>query len=227
MFVPTIKIKRVNEAQDAVVNSVAKLQISNDSKSITQSDRNSSPIAHEKGSNTSSSTSSSCSSSTIAAKATTTVQNESSVTNKETQQKEKPSSKVAGEAPKEDDKLTTKKTTTTEPITVSINENKNDEPTIEIDPSDEDSIIVTLTNGKKFTADRYCPHAGADLTYLGEVAEDEYPPEIGPILMCTLHYWEFLLEKEGRSANGWATLNACPVPADKCPAGENNKKLDW
>ena len=219
MFVPTIKIKRVNEAQDAVVNSVAKLQISNDSKSITQSDRNPSPVAREKNSNTSSST--------TANKTTTTVQNKSSVTNKETQQKEEPSSKVTGEAPKEDDKSATKETTTTESITVSINENKNDEPTIEVDPSDEDSIIVTLTNGKKFTADRYCPHAGADLTYLGEVAEDEYPPEIGPILMCTLHYWEFLLEKEGRSANGWATLNACPVPADQCPAGKNNKKLDW
>ncbi|KAI8143526.1 hypothetical protein BJV82DRAFT_557990 [Fennellomyces sp. T-0311] len=101
-----------------------------------------------------------------------------------------------------------------------------DEPTIEIDPSDKDRILITLTNGKKYTADRYCPHAGADLTYLGEVAEDEYPPEIGPVLLCTLHYWEFALEKAGRSGGGWATLNACPVPADQCPA-ETNKKLDW
>ncbi|KAI9489814.1 hypothetical protein BDB00DRAFT_947187 [Zychaea mexicana] len=123
-------------------------------------------------------------------------------------------------------------TDTPEPATSSNNTGSaapddDAEPTIEVDPSDKERILVTLTSGKQYTADRYCPHAGADLSYLGEVAEDEYPPEIGPILMCTLHYWEFALEKAGRSGGGWATLNACPVPADQCPAGENNKKLDW
>ncbi|KAI9322685.1 hypothetical protein BX666DRAFT_1849525 [Dichotomocladium elegans] len=94
---------------------------------------------------------------------------------------------------------------------------------IAIDPSNEDRIIVTLSNGKKYTADRYCPHAGADLSYLGEVAEDEYPAEIGPILLCTLHYWEFALEKGGRSGGGWASLNACP--AGECPVKDT--KLEW
>ncbi|KAG2226007.1 hypothetical protein INT45_002473 [Circinella minor] len=216
MFVPTIKIKRVNETQEAITHSIAQLQINNDSKSKTPSAAHSSHMISEKSNKTPSSPS------TTATKITT-VQNEPSVTKKEIQPKEEPVSK---ETPQEDTKLTN---TTTEPsiTTVSVDEYKNKEPTIEVDPSDKESIIVTLTNGKKFTADRYCPHAGADLTYLGEVAEDEYPPEIGPILMCTLHYWEFLLEKEGRSANGWATLNACPVPEDQCPVGENNKKLDW
>lgn len=97
------------------------------------------------------------------------------------------------------------------------------EPTIEVDPSDDERILITLGSGKQYTADRYCPHAGADLTYLGEVAEDEYPPEIGPVLLCTLHYWEFGLDKGGRSGGGWASLNACPHQND-C---KKDEKLDW
>ncbi|ORY99065.1 hypothetical protein BCR43DRAFT_217063 [Syncephalastrum racemosum] len=102
------------------------------------------------------------------------------------------------------------------------NEEKK-EPTIEVDPSDDERILITLGSGKQYTADRYCPHAGADLSYLGEVAEDEYPPEIGPVLLCTLHYWEFGLDKGGRSGGGWASLNACPHQ-NEC---KKDDKLDW
>lgn len=113
-------------------------------------------------------------------------------------------------------------------ITSEAKQKQQEEPTIEVDPSDKDRILITLTTGQQYTADRYCPHAGADLSYLGQVAEDEYPPEIGPVLMCTLHYWEFALEKGGRSGGGWATLNACPVLDKKkdCPVA-NDKNLSW
>ncbi|KAI9269125.1 hypothetical protein BDA99DRAFT_557887 [Phascolomyces articulosus] len=234
MFVPTIKYKRVNESQDAVVNSVAQLQISNDFKSKPQLDPRSSSHREKSNDNDTSSSSTTLSSSTA-------TKEESPVIKKEEQQ-ENPSSKETKDEQdnkasniKEEISTTTTTTTATttekskEPIIAIVNEEKNtqDEPTIEVDPSDKDRILITLTNGKKYTADRYCPHAGADLTYLGEVEEDEYPPEIGPVLTCMLHYWFFLLDKEGRSDNGYATINTCPVPADQCPVGENNKKLDW
>jgi nitrite reductase/ring-hydroxylating ferredoxin subunit len=107
-------------------------------------------------------------------------------------------------------------------------EEEEDDCTIEVDPEDKERIIVTLSTGKQFSADRYCPHAGADLSYHGKVSEHDYPPEIGPILMCPIHYWEFALEKGGKGGGGWATINACPVEvAEKCAASPEKKKLDW
>ncbi|KAI7878160.1 hypothetical protein K492DRAFT_165259 [Lichtheimia hyalospora FSU 10163] len=111
--------------------------------------------------------------------------------------------------------------------TPEIKDDVKNQPTIQVDPSDDERILMTLSDGRKYTADRYCPHAGADLSYLGEIAEDEYPPEIGPVLMCTLHYWEFALEKGGRSGGGISTLNICPVSSDSsCPV-KDNKALQW
>ncbi|CAO3640412.1 unnamed protein product [Cunninghamella blakesleeana] len=102
---------------------------------------------------------------------------------------------------------------------------ETEQPTIVVDPKDNERILVTLTDGTQYTTDRYCPHAGADLSYLGQVEEDEYPPEIGPILLCTLHYWEYALKRGGRGANGVATINACPIKNDEqCQA---KKELDW
>ncbi|KAI9476127.1 MAG: hypothetical protein EXX96DRAFT_288951 [Benjaminiella poitrasii] len=97
---------------------------------------------------------------------------------------------------------------------------------IEVDPNDKERIIVTLSTGKKYSADRYCPHVGADLSYHGRVSEDDYPPEIGPVLMCSIHYWEFALEKEGKGGGGWATINACSLEKD-CAFREEKKKLEW
>ncbi|KAI9309663.1 hypothetical protein BJ944DRAFT_258195 [Cunninghamella echinulata] len=108
-------------------------------------------------------------------------------------------------------------------------EESTSEPSIIIDPKDNEQLLITLSDGTQYTTDRYCPHAGADLSYLGQVDEDEYPPEIGPILVCTLHYWEYALKRGGRGANGVATINACPVKNQNdqtlpCPA---KKELDW
>ncbi|RUS22054.1 hypothetical protein BC937DRAFT_90551 [Endogone sp. FLAS-F59071] len=100
---------------------------------------------------------------------------------------------------------------------------------ITIDPSDEERIIVTLTNGTRYGADRYCPHNGADLAHIGEVMEDEYGPEIGPILLCPLHYWEYALDRSGISGGGWATVNACRLEAREECKGESEscKVNDW
>ncbi|CAO3586490.1 unnamed protein product [Absidia cylindrospora] len=126
---------------------------------------------------------------------------------------------------------------TTTAITALINDislEEKDDVTITVDPGDDERILITLSDGKtQYTADRYCPHAGADLSYLGQVDEDEYPPEIGPILLCTLHYWEFALKRAGRGANGVATINGCPFAAaggddqsDGVTCHAKNK-LDW
>ncbi|KAI8343315.1 hypothetical protein BC941DRAFT_410988 [Chlamydoabsidia padenii] len=119
-------------------------------------------------------------------------------------------------------------TQATEIPTPAITFEEKQDATITVDPNDDERILITLSDGTtQYTADRYCPHAGADLTYLGQVDEDEYPPEIGPILLCTLHYWEYALKKQGRGANGVATINACPVNDTSgldCPV---KKGLDW
>ncbi|KAG1437588.1 hypothetical protein G6F56_013029 [Rhizopus delemar] len=102
-----------------------------------------------------------------------------------------------------------------------IFEEEEDTDAIQVDPNNSERIIVTLSTGKQYSTDRYCPHAGADLSYHGKLGEHEYPPEIGPIVMCQFHYWEFALERNGDGFGGRATINACPV-ADKC-----SSKLDW
>ncbi|KAF7728230.1 hypothetical protein EC973_006511 [Apophysomyces ossiformis] len=103
-----------------------------------------------------------------------------------------------------------------------INPETIDEHGIQIDPNDDERIIITLSDGKKYTADRYCPHAGADLSLHGNISENEYGPEIGPILTCSIHYWEFALNREGRSGRGIATINACPTSCSKI-----TKELAW
>ncbi|CAO0799184.1 unnamed protein product [Mucor circinelloides] len=116
----------------------------------------------------------------------------------------------------------------TESYSFTFEEEEEKDSKIEVDPNDKERIIVTLSTGRQFSADRYCPHAGADLSYHGKVAEDDYPPEIGPVLMCPIHYWEFALEKGGRGGSGFTSINACPVDvAEKCTASAEKKKLDW
>ncbi|KAI8638345.1 hypothetical protein BD408DRAFT_423159 [Parasitella parasitica] len=129
---------------------------------------------------------------------------------------------------KSDSQPDTKPATTTEPYSFSFEEESGEDANIRVDPKDKERIIITLSTGKQFSADRYCPHAGADLSYHGKVAEDDYPPEIGPVLMCPIHYWEFALEKGGRGGSGFTSINACPVEvAEKCANSKESKKLDW
>ncbi|KAI8374794.1 hypothetical protein BD560DRAFT_327326 [Blakeslea trispora] len=104
-------------------------------------------------------------------------------------------------------------------------EEEKDDSKIEIDPNDKDRIIITLSTGKKFSADRYCPHAGADLSCHGKVGEHDYSAEIGPILMCSIHYWEFALEKGGKGGSGLTSIHACPMDSEQCQLEQ--KKLDW
>ncbi|GAB5587962.1 hypothetical protein Unana1_02862 [Umbelopsis nana] len=105
-------------------------------------------------------------------------------------------------------------------------EEEEQEASIEVADHDKDRLIVTLPNGSRYETDRYCPHAGADLKMHGQISLDEYGPEVGPILMCSIHYWEFLLDKEGNSANGWSTIDACRMKDKPCPV-EGNGKLTW
>jgi nitrite reductase/ring-hydroxylating ferredoxin subunit len=117
---------------------------------------------------------------------------------------------------------------TEDPYAFTFEEESEGESTIEVDPNDKERIIITLSTGKQFSADRYCPHAGADLSYHGKVSEHDYPPEIGPVLMCPIHYWEFALEKGGRGGSGRTTINACSVEvADKCANSAERKTLEW
>jgi nitrite reductase/ring-hydroxylating ferredoxin subunit len=109
---------------------------------------------------------------------------------------------------------------------VLIIEEEEVEASIVVADHDKDRIVVTLPNGTRYETDRYCPHAGADLSQHGDISLDEYGPEIGPILVCSIHYWEFLLDKEGNSGNGWATIDACKLQGKACPVEENGK-LAW
>lgn len=106
-------------------------------------------------------------------------------------------------------------------------EEEEEDSTIEVDPNDEDRVIITLSTGKKYGADRYCPHAGVDLSAMGKVSEHDYPPEVGPVLMCTYHYWEFALDKGGKGAYN-SSLNACPIEdGEPCPVISEKKELEW
>jgi nitrite reductase/ring-hydroxylating ferredoxin subunit len=129
---------------------------------------------------------------------------------------------------KEDVPTSNEKATENSYIFTFEEEEEEEESTIKVDPNDKERIIVTLSTGKQFSADRYCPHAGADLSYHGKVSEHDYPPEIGPVLMCPIHYWEFALEKGGRGGNVRTTINACPVEvAEQCAASAEKKVLEW
>ncbi|CAM0135984.1 hypothetical protein VKS41_005639 [Umbelopsis sp. WA50703] len=109
---------------------------------------------------------------------------------------------------------------------IPIVEEEEVEASITLAEHDKERIIVTLPNGTRYEADRYCPHAGADMYTHGQISLDEYGPEVGPILLCPMHYWEFLLDKEGNSTNGWATLDACKLKDKACPV-EGDSKLAW
>ncbi|KAI8994701.1 hypothetical protein BDB01DRAFT_773758 [Pilobolus umbonatus] len=106
-----------------------------------------------------------------------------------------------------------------------IFQEEEDKATIVVDPEDDERIIVTLSTGKQYSTDRYCPHAGADLSCHGKVNETDYPPEIGPTMMCRIHYWEFALEKGGRGGRGFMTINACSIDSNKCK--DEHRKLEW
>jgi nitrite reductase/ring-hydroxylating ferredoxin subunit len=149
----------------------------------------------------------------------------------EEQEKKEPTTtekkETSDDIKKESEVLVTSEPVKAEPD-YTFEEEDEDDCTIEVDPEDKERIIVTLSTGKQFSTDRYCPHAGADLSYHGKVSEHDYPPEIGPVLMCPIHYWEFALEKGGKGGGGWATINACPVEvAEKCAASSEKKELDW
>ncbi|KAL0082123.1 hypothetical protein F4703DRAFT_1863746 [Phycomyces blakesleeanus] len=126
--------------------------------------------------------------------------------------------------------ITTEPIKDPEPENVLDSENKESldevlvvvEPSIEVDPIDKERIVITLSTGKQYKADRYCPHAGADLSFHGIIGEDDYPPEIGPILTCGIHYWEFVLDRQGVGHNGMVSIEACPVT---CKSGSS--KLEW
>lgn len=201
MFEPTIKYRRVNDPPKDIVKSLDELTVE-DKKEPTSKTEN--------------------------------VNKKSEITStidKEIEKQVDKSNKDNNAAKEIEDTVskaaTTTTTTTTESYSFSFEEEEEDSK-IEVDPNDKERIIVTLSTGKQFSADRYCPHAGADLSYHGKVTEDDYPPEIGPVLMCPIHYWEFALEKGGRGGSGFTSINACPVEvAEKCAASEDKKKLDW
>ncbi|ORZ16467.1 hypothetical protein BCR42DRAFT_415095 [Absidia repens] len=215
MFVPTIKYKKVNDEKDKITSVVNSTAPTNPSIHPTcsiiqqQANTNDSPSS-TKGADDDSS---SCSQTS----------NEPTVS-KSISQKDKTT-------------ITATTATATTTITTLMNDislEEKDDATITVDPSDDERILITLSDGKtQYTADRYCPHAGADLSYLGQVDEDEYPPEIGPILVCSLHYWEFALKRAGRGANGVATINACPFSAAEGDGQSDGvtchakNKLDW
>ncbi|KAK4509292.1 uncharacterized protein ATC70_007642 [Mucor velutinosus] len=203
MFEPTIKYKRVNDPPKDITKSLEDLTIKD--KQVPSS--------------------------------------KSEIVNKTSEENEKDKAQDMP-ASKDDDKEEEKETavlksettdsaattaTATDPYSFTFEEEyEENDSKIEVDPNDKERIIITLSTGKQFSADRYCPHAGADLSYHGKVAEDDYPPEIGPVLMCPIHYWEFALEKEGKGGSGFTSINACPVDvAEKCAASAEKKKLEW
>lgn len=200
MFEPTIKYKRVNDPSPPKKDLTESLQ----NLDITDAAKNNSPTDKTK----------------VNQK---TEKDESPSNEKETLEKSRVKD-TAIEPVKEDKE----ETPATKEFDYTFEEEEDDECKIEVDPQDKERIIVTLSTGKQFSADRYCPHAGADLSYHGKVSEHDYPPEIGPVLMCPIHYWEFALEKGGKGGGGWATINACPIEvAEKCNASPEKKKLDW
>lgn len=144
-----------------------------------------------------------------------------STTTPETNSKEE--EELAQISSKEETAIDTKEPQAEQPILIVEEEA---EASIEIAEHDKDRLIVTLPDGSRYETDRYCPHAGADLHMHGQISVDEYGREVGPILMCAIHYWEFLLDKEGNSANGWATIDSCKLKDKACPV-DGDSKLAW
>ncbi|CAO3691643.1 unnamed protein product [Umbelopsis ramanniana] len=144
-----------------------------------------------------------------------------STTTPETNSKEE--EELAQISSKEETVIDTKEPQAEQPILIVEEEA---EASIEIAEHDKDRLIVTLPDGSRYETDRYCPHAGADLHMHGQISVDEYGREVGPILMCAIHYWEFLLDKEGNSANGWATIDSCKLKDKACPV-DGDSKLAW
>jgi nitrite reductase/ring-hydroxylating ferredoxin subunit len=138
--------------------------------------------------------------------------------------KAKEEEELAQNSSKEETAIDTKEPQAAQPIL--IIEEEEVEASIEIAEHDKDRLIVTLPNGTRYETDRYCPHAGADLHMHGQISLNEYGREVGPTLMCAIHYWEFLLDKEGNSANGWATIDSCKLKDTACPV-DGDSKLAW
>lgn len=211
MFEPTIKYRRVNDPPQNITKQLDDLTIS---KQNEQSEPRST------------------SSSKDVIKETTEKKQDRPEIKLEEPIKEDPKSKPShdNETNKENKEPPTRTAaeTSNEDILASFTfEEEEEESTIEVDPNDEDRVIITLSTGKKYAADRYCPHAGVDLSSMGKVSEHDYPPEIGPVLMCTYHYWEFALDKEGRGAHN-SSLHACPIEdGEPCPVISEKKELEW
>lgn len=212
MFEPTIKYRRVNDPPKDISKTLAKLDITDEQKDVKSKECNEKePVKIEQPVKTMIEE---------PTKEPITLQGQDKV--------ETPAKTTEPIQVQEPTKVEAAKPESikTEPVKVTTVpdysfEEEEEDSTISVDPNDKERIIVTLSTGKQFTADRYCPHAGADLSYHGKVSEHDYPPEIGPVLMCPIHYWEFALEKGGKGGGGWATINACEV---KCPP---SPKLDW
>ncbi|KAG2235942.1 hypothetical protein INT48_004272 [Thamnidium elegans] len=212
MFEPTIKYRRVNDSPKDISQSLNELSITND-KATKDNKVVETAVKDNKV--------------TIATQPTAKVTEATKETKFEPRISEVKQSLPASTDTKIDDTVKTEPTPKETPASVPeyTFEEEEEDSSIEVDPKDKERIIVTLSTGKQFSADRYCPHAGADLSYHGRVSEHDYPPEIGPVLMCPIHYWEFALEKEGKGGGGWATINACPIEVfEKCAS---DKKLDW
>ncbi|GAN09580.1 hypothetical protein MAM1_0276d09110 [Mucor ambiguus] len=200
MFEPTIKYRRVNDPPKDITKSLEELTVK-DSQELSSKSEN---VNRTSGDNE-------------------TDKTQSMTTSSDTKDEKKDTAALISGAT-----TTSAAATATDPYSFTFEEEEEEEKDskIEVDPNDKERIIVTLSTGRQFSADRYCPHAGADLSYHGKVAEDDYPPEIGPVLMCPIHYWEFALEKGGKGGSGFTSINACPIDvAAKCAV--ENKKLEW
>ncbi|KAG2180736.1 hypothetical protein INT44_003743 [Umbelopsis vinacea] len=204
MFVPTIKNRSaVPEVQ--LSDSIAKLDI-NDKK-----DSNAETLAANGNSIVNDS---------VVTDDESAKQNEASTPDTKAKEEEE----LAQTSSKEETAIDAKEPQAAQPIL--IVEEEEAEASIEIAEHDKDRLIVTLPDGTRYETDRYCPHAGADLHMHGQISTNEYGREVGPILMCAIHYWEFLLDKEGNSANGWATIDSCKLKDKACPV-DGDSKLAW
>ncbi|TJY43930.1 MBL fold metallo-hydrolase [Cohnella pontilimi] len=63
--------------------------------------------------------------------------------------------------------------------------------------------VLVEAGGRRYSINRYCPHAGADLTG-GWIEKDRF-------LVCPRHRWMFDLEEDGRCLNSDASIDAVEV----------------
>ncbi|KAH8554309.1 hypothetical protein BGW37DRAFT_484203 [Umbelopsis sp. PMI_123] len=209
MFVPTIK-NRPASSETELSDNLAKLEISSNKDSNAEK-----PGTNEQ----------SLDNNLVAIDGKSAKQGDADtiLTTTTAESKTKEEEEPAQNSSKEESAIDTKDPQAAQPIVIVEEET---EPSIEVAKHDKDRIIVTLPDGSRYETDRYCPHAGADLHMHGQINLDEYGREVGPVLMCAIHYWEFLLDKEGNSTNGWATIDSCKMKDIACPV-DGDSKLAW